>query len=56
VGLVAAAMNTIDTCANVMALSIAYNMFQLHKKPNGRKFSQYITAVVMVAAAMGYLL
>jgi Na+/proline symporter len=33
-GLVVAAMSTIDTCANVMALSIAYDMFQLHKKPN----------------------
>ena len=52
VGLVAAAMSTIDTCVNVMALSIAYDMFQLHKKPNGRKLSQYITAVVMVVAGI----
>ncbi len=52
VGLVAAAMSTIDTCVNVMALSIAYDMFQIHKKPNGRKLSQYITAVVMVVAGI----
>jgi len=52
VGLVAAAMSTIDTCVNVMALSIAYDMFQFHKKTNGRKLSQYITIVAMIAAGI----
>ena len=52
VGLVAAAMSTIDTCANVMALSIAYDLLSLHKKANGKKQSQYITALVMIAAGI----
>lgn len=52
VGLVAAAMSTIDTCANVMALSIAYDLLALHKKVNGKKLSQYITAFVMLAAGI----
>lgn len=32
VGLVAAAMSTIDTCTNVMALSIAYDLLALHER------------------------
>jgi len=31
VGLVAAAMSTIDTCTNVMALSVAYDMLRMHE-------------------------
>jgi Na+/proline symporter len=52
VGLVAAAMSTIDTCANIMALSIAYDLLQIHKKPQGKKLSQYVTIAVMVAAGI----
>ena len=52
VGLVAAAMSTIDTCVNVMALSIAYDLFQFHKKSNGRKLSQYVTIIAVMMAGI----
>jgi len=37
VGLVAAAMSTIDTCANVMALSVAYDILELHQQQPDRR-------------------
>ena len=52
VGLVAAAMSTIDTCVNVMALSIAYDFFALHKRKNGTRLSQYITLLAVLAAGI----
>jgi SSS family solute:Na+ symporter len=52
IGLVAAAMSTIDTCVNVMALSIAYDMLDLHKKSDGKRFSQYITGLAIFAAGI----
>ncbi len=52
VGLVAAAMSTVDTCVNVMALSIAYDMFGLHLKNNGKKISQTITVLAVLAAGI----
>jgi SSS family solute:Na+ symporter len=52
VGLVAAAMSTIDTCVNVMALSIAYDMFTLHQRAQGKKLSQLITIFAVIAAGI----
>jgi SSS family solute:Na+ symporter len=54
VGLVAAAMSTIDTCANVMALSIAYDMLGV----NGREpaeaavISRRVTLAALGGAAL----
>jgi Na+/proline symporter len=44
VGLTAAAMSTIDTCANVMALSLAYDLAGVHERPHGERLSQLATA------------
>jgi Na+/proline symporter len=53
VGLVAAAMSTIDTCANVMALSLAYDLLQLHHRPDGgARASQWVMAAVMGATCL----
>lgn len=52
VGLVAAAMSTIDTCSNVMALSIAYDLFELHEKPHSGRASQAVTATSVAAACL----
>jgi len=52
VGLVAAAMSTIDTCVNVMALSIAYDLFEMHKKPEGKKLSRTITVLAVIGAGI----
>ena len=52
VGLVAAAMSTIDTCSNVMALSIAYDLFELHEKPYAERASQAVTAASVIAACL----
>jgi SSS family solute:Na+ symporter len=49
IGLVAAAMSTIDTCANVMGLSIAYDILELHKKTDALKASRIVTLIVMAA-------
>ncbi len=45
VGLVAAAMSTIDTCVNVMALSLGYDLAEIQKRPNPEKLSKWITIV-----------
>ena len=52
VGLVAAAMSTIDTTANVVALAVAYDMLETHRRPGGRLWSRVATAGSMVAAAV----
>jgi Na+/proline symporter len=44
VGLTAAAMSTIDTCANVMALSLAYDLVDVKGRPPGERLSQAATA------------
>jgi SSS family solute:Na+ symporter len=49
IGLVAAAMSTVDTCANVMGLSIAYDLLELDKRSNATRVSQIVTAGVMLA-------
>ncbi len=51
-GLVAAAMSTIDTCANVMALSVAYDLLQVHQRPGGQRWSRLATAVAVTAACV----
>jgi SSS family solute:Na+ symporter len=43
VGLVAAAMSTIDTCINVMALSLGYDMAEIPKRANAEKWSRLVT-------------
>lgn len=50
VGLVAAAMSTIDTCVNVMALSLGYDLSEIHKKPNAEKLNKIVTAGSVVLA------
>ncbi len=52
VGLVAAAMSTIDTCANVLGLSIAYDLLKVHRRPGSRKLSQAVTAGAMLALCL----
>ncbi|MFC2146310.1 sodium:solute symporter [Acidobacteriota bacterium] len=43
VGLVAAAMSTIDTCVNVMALSLGYDMAEIPKRPHAERWSKLVT-------------
>jgi Na+/proline symporter len=43
VGLVAAAMSTIDTCVNVMALSLGYDMAEIPKRAHAEKWSKLVT-------------
>jgi Na+/proline symporter len=43
VGLVAAAMSTIDTCVNVMALSLGYDMGEIRQKRRPETWSKLIT-------------
>jgi len=43
VGLVAAAMSTIDTCVNVMALSLGCDMAEIHKRPHSERWSKLVT-------------
>ena len=50
VGLVAAAMSTVDTCANVMALSVAYDMLEVHRRPGGERWSRLGMAGAVAAA------
>ncbi|MEM7052002.1 MAG: hypothetical protein AAF604_20205 [Acidobacteriota bacterium] len=48
VGLVAAAMSTIDTCANVMALSLGYDLMALRRRRSSRR----LTLVVLIACGV----
>ncbi len=52
VGLTAAAMSTIDTCANVMALSLAYDLGEVQHRPNGEILSQLATAGSVALATL----
>jgi Na+/proline symporter len=52
VGLVAAAMSTIDTCANVMGLSVAYDMFRVHQRTDAQRWSRLATAGAVIAACI----
>ncbi len=52
IGLVAAAMSTIDTCANVMALSIGYDMLRIHQRSGTTTLSRWITIGTMVASCL----
>jgi SSS family solute:Na+ symporter len=44
VGLVAAAMSTIDTCVNVMALSLGYDIAEIQNRPRAEQWSKLFTA------------
>ncbi|MCP4147416.1 MAG: sodium:solute symporter family protein [bacterium] len=50
VGLVAAAMSTIDTCVNVMALSLGYDFGGIHKRPHGERWAKVITIASVLAS------
>ncbi len=50
VGLVAAAMSTIDTCVNVMALSLGYDIMEVHKSPHPERGSKLVTLGSVFAA------
>lgn len=54
VGLVAAAMSTIDTCANVMALSIAYDMLRVDDRSTAEAaiISRRVTLAALAGAAL----
>jgi SSS family solute:Na+ symporter len=53
-GLVAAAMSTIDTCANVVALSVAYDLLQAHRRPTpeARRLARVATLGAVGGAAL----
>ena len=52
VGLVAAAMSTIDTAANVMALGVTYDLLEAHRGPKGRQWARAATAGAVAAATV----
>jgi len=54
VGLVAAAMSTIDTCSNVMALSIAYDVLRVHERrdTDAAVVSRRVTLAALGGAAL----
>ncbi len=52
VGLVAAAMSTIDTCANVMALAIGYDLLELHRRSGTDRGSRLVTAAAVAASCV----
>ena len=52
VGLVAAAMSTIDTCVNVMALSLGYDFAGIHRRPHSQRWSKLVT---MGSVAVSFL-
>ena len=52
VGLVAAAMSTIDTCANVVALSVAYDLLEVNRRRSSRQWSRVTTAGAVAAACI----
>ncbi len=52
VGLTAAAMSTIDTCTNVMALSLAYDLAEVREGPGAERWSQAATAFSVAAATL----
>ncbi len=47
-GLVAAAMSTIDTCINVMALSIGYDIAEIRSKRDPKKSSRIFTLLSVI--------
>lgn len=50
VGLVAAAMSTIDTCVNVMALSLGYDIMEVHKNRHPERGAKLITLFSVITA------
>jgi len=51
-GLIAAAMSTIDTCVNVMALSIGYDILEIHKKKHPEVGAKLVTLGSVIAALL----
>ena len=52
IGLVAAAMSTIDTCTNVMALSVAYDVMRVHERAGTQARARMATAGSVLAACV----
>jgi Na+/proline symporter len=52
IGLMAAAMSTIDTCANVTALSFGYDLLEIHRRPRAVAASRWVTAGTLAAACI----
>lgn len=52
VGLMAAALSTIDTCANVTALAVGYDLLGLHQRPNGLAASRWVMAGTLAASCL----
>lgn len=52
IGLMAAAMSTIDTCTTVTALSLGYDVLELHERPRGLAASRLVVAATLVAACI----
>ncbi len=52
IGLMAAAMSTIDTCANVTALAFGYDLLELHKRPRAVAASRWVMAGTLAAACI----
>ena len=52
VGLVAAAMSTIDTCVNVVALSVAYDLLGSRGQRGSARLSRWATLAAVAAAAV----
>jgi len=50
VGLVAAAMSTIDTCINVMALSLGYDFGEIEGRPHSERWSKVVTVGSVVVS------
>lgn len=52
IGLMAAAMSTIDTCANVTALSFGYDLLEIHKRKRAVAASRWVMAATLAAACI----
>jgi len=55
-GLIAASMSTIDTCTNIVGLSLAYDIFPLIKKKKPSQVISRVFTVISVFLAMVYAL
>lgn len=52
IGLMAAAMSTIDTCANVTALSFGYDLLETHKRRRAVVASRWVMAGTLATACL----
>lgn len=52
IGLVAAAMSTIDTCSNVMGLAIAYDLLRVQERSDSTRRSRWVNLATMAASCL----